>query len=594
MSHFHCTFGSCILPGDSKALLLLNPEAIVKAGNTDLMAEDVVGRLDVTTTFLGQELNIEYLFGLFYNIRDDTSTGIIGYPKSHTITSLIIEPPVAYYSAVVELEYATINRTISIQADFITAWNDDLKMISWDATLRRWSQGFRYIISQIAPQIAKELGETYDPATTNTSAIMAQKAATELCATAMQYCTGDNQQYESCDQCYAVLTEEKPWGDPLDGGLDTTWCRYIHRNMVPFRPRVHRAHIGPSGGDMCIDRDYLEVTYDYPFSQTLVAPNVSYNAQDTGSLSEKSISELAKAQLTLNFPTTVAFYPIPVFVFTFILYFSAKVSHWGFKRYSAEYNKMSPANQRNTVTYVLNAFYTTVALICQCMATPALAHSYSQVGIKNITITAVIISALYLFELVYRDFMRPSLFAHHFCTLLAIFSLFVTIEKSFHPATVTVGVIWLFQATTEQSIFIRLLLYRLRYNPRIVRITLRFAANQSFFVKFVFAIYLLVEHSLKLVHFTSTPTDVYFSVVVYVVGILLLTTQVYGSWAVWAISLKLKTRDGASSSSSPSGSSSIRGDRSPEIKVDLQQLPFMQQNRQDDDLELDLKEPVEA
>lgn len=33
--------------------------------------------------------------------------------------------------------------------------------------------------------------------------------------------------------------------------LQTTWCRYIHRNMVPIRPNIHCAHIGPSGGDMC-------------------------------------------------------------------------------------------------------------------------------------------------------------------------------------------------------------------------------------------------------------------------------------------------------------------------------------------------------
>lgn len=33
--------------------------------------------------------------------------------------------------------------------------------------------------------------------------------------------------------------------------VQTTWCRYIHRNMVPIRPNIHCAHIGPSGGDMC-------------------------------------------------------------------------------------------------------------------------------------------------------------------------------------------------------------------------------------------------------------------------------------------------------------------------------------------------------
>lgn len=64
------------------------------------------------------------------------------------------------------------------------------------------------------------------------------------------------------------------------------------------------------------------------------------------------------------------------------------------------------------------------------------------------------------------------------------------------------------------------------------------ALRRSLF-KFASAIWLLVEHSLRLVQFHSDPRDVYFSVIVYLVGALLLATQVYGSWAVWAISLKL-------------------------------------------------------
>ncbi|GAA5997227.1 uncharacterized protein JCM10292_000112 [Rhodotorula paludigena] len=517
----------------------LNPGRVMERGGSDSLADDMVGRVDVTTTFESAELNIEYLFGLFSNIRDETSTSILGYPARQTIQTLVVEPPIVYFSAILEVDYPTLNLSVPTQVDMTTAWNDDLKMISYDAVFRRWAQTFQYIMDQVSPQIAKELNETYDPQTTDKAALMARKAATDICPTAMEYCVGENQQYESYDQCYSFLAEERQWGNGWEGGMDTTWCRYIHRNMVPFRPDVHCAHIGPSGGDMCIDRDYREVTQAFPFQQTFVALNVTWDDRDMHGLSERSIKELGKVKLTLVFPTTVAFFSVPTFVFFFLLYVGAKACEAGLSRWSRPYRKLSPANQRNTVTYLLNTFFTTVALILQLVASPVLAHEYSQRVVQAITLTAAIISALYLFEMAYRDFLRPSLLAHHICTLLAIFSLFVAIEKTYHPAIVTVGTIWLFQATTEQSIFIGLLMYRLECGARWTRRVLRFAAVQSLLCKFAFAVYLLIEHSLKLVHFTAVPTDVYFSVVVYLIGMLLLTTQVYGSWAVWAISLKL-------------------------------------------------------
>ncbi|GAA5988555.1 hypothetical protein JCM11641_004602 [Rhodosporidiobolus odoratus] len=534
----------------------VNPAETVKKGHSDSLADDCIGRVDITTTFEGQELNTEYLFGLFQGIRDEgNTTSILGFPSSQEIQSLIVEPPVVYFSVILQLSYPTLNATVPAQLDVITSWNDDLKIISYDASFRRWPQTFDYIGNLVAPQVALELGETYDAATTNKSALFSRKAATELCATAMDHCTGLNKQYDSYDQCYTFLTEEKPWGAALDGGLDTNWCRYIHNNMVQYRPDVHCSHIGPSGGDMCIDRDYLEVTNAFPFSETLVAPNTTWNDRDMSKLSQNSIDELGKLKLTLVFPTTIAFFSIPTFVFLCFLYISAKIIETLFARYSLEYRLLSPANQRNTVTYLLNTIVTTIALGFQLVCTPSLLHSYTQLGVQCLTVTAAMISALYVFEMIYRDSMRASLLAHHFCTLLAIISLFVAIENTYHPAIVSVGCIWLFQATTEQSVFVSLLLYRMKCNPITVRTALRFAAIQSFIMKFVFAIYLLVEHSLQLVQFNQVGSDIYFSFIVYTVGILLLLTQAYGSWAVWAISLKLSERLKANSDGIYSGPS---------------------------------------
>lgn len=197
--------------------------------------------------FESAELNIEYLFGLFSNIRDETSTSILGYPARQTIQTLVVEPPLVYFSAILEVDYPTLNLSVPTQVDMTTAWNDDLKMISYDAVFRRWARAsrlgaactstpadnqgfletFQYIMDQVSPQIAKELNETYDPQTTDKAALMARRAATEICPTAMEYCVGENQQYESYDQCYSFLAEERKWGNGWEGGMDTTWCRYI-------------------------------------------------------------------------------------------------------------------------------------------------------------------------------------------------------------------------------------------------------------------------------------------------------------------------------------------------------------------------------
>lgn len=58
---------------------------------------------------------------------------------------------------------------------------------------------------------------------------------------------------------------------------------------------------------MCIDRDYVEVATAFPFKQTLVAVNTTWDDRDMGGLSPESVKALARAKLTIALPTTVAF-----------------------------------------------------------------------------------------------------------------------------------------------------------------------------------------------------------------------------------------------------------------------------------------------
>lgn len=55
--------------------------------NSTIFAEDVQGRVDITRTFVGRELNTEYLFGLFANIATNKNEfTLLGYPTSYKVT----------------------------------------------------------------------------------------------------------------------------------------------------------------------------------------------------------------------------------------------------------------------------------------------------------------------------------------------------------------------------------------------------------------------------------------------------------------------------------------------------------------------------
>jgi len=129
------------------------------------------------------------------------------------------------------------------------------------------------------------------------------------------------------------------------GFLQTVLCRSVHKNMVSFRPQVHCPHIGPTGGAMCIARDYLQVAMGYPFTETLNSPNASWNGKDLAGLSQNSLDELLKLNTMTIVPTTVAWYSVSSIVLWAILYFSTKGVRFALMRYSSEFRMLSYRNQ---------------------------------------------------------------------------------------------------------------------------------------------------------------------------------------------------------------------------------------------------------
>ncbi|KAF8832371.1 hypothetical protein HHX47_DHR1001763 [Lentinula edodes] len=493
-----------------------DPASVLDGTLSTPLSVDVVGRVDATTTFVGQELNTEYLFGLFLQGSDENTTQLIGTPRSVTIQSSVVEPPVAAVSYISEMAFPTVNMTVPLQIDMFIAFDNDMRIVSYDAILRRVGEFMAYTVPYLAPQIAQELNAT----TTNVTELIELKTATDVCAVSTQYCTGDNRQYETHEVC---------------------WCRYIHKNMVKYRPEVHCPHIGPTGGDMCIDRDYAQVVDTNPFNQTLLAYNSSYNAADMKGIPTSNIAELVKVQTETVSMTTVAFFSVPAVLYMLFLYMMSKATEFFLGRLSAQYREMCFDNQRNTVTYVLDTLITGGVLILQLISSPILGDKYTFDNVNLLKSAALLISGLYIFELTYRPSMRWPLLIHHFCTIFAIVLLLSVLAYTGHPALIAAGEIWLFQATTEQTVFVGLFMYRLRAPLRWTRDMLRFGAVQSFIFKIGFAAYLLAFWAQKLEQFHSAGDDVALSVILVTIILLLMCTQIYGAWAVWCLARKVNT-----------------------------------------------------
>ncbi|KAK0441678.1 hypothetical protein EV421DRAFT_636920 [Armillaria borealis] len=256
----------------------VNPAPIVEQGNASTLADNVVGRIDITTNFVGQELNIEYLYGLFLEGATANTTQLIPTPIRTVPQALVIEQPVAFVSFITDFLFSTVNLTLPVQIDVIIRFDDEtMKVTSYDATLRRWSEFWDYFMPLLVPKATEELmtANTTGVDYSNSTDIIVHRAAADICTEAQTYCLGENQQYESYEQCVQFLTKEVPFGASWSGGENTGFCRYVHKNMVKYRPDIHCPHVGPTGGDYCIPRNYTDIVLNPPFNESLIAYTAS-------------------------------------------------------------------------------------------------------------------------------------------------------------------------------------------------------------------------------------------------------------------------------------------------------------------------------
>ncbi|KAK7553508.1 hypothetical protein IWX49DRAFT_596595 [Phyllosticta citricarpa] len=235
--------------------------------NSSLLSPNIQGRVDITRVFSGQELNTEYLFGLFSNIKTDATANsvapsLFGYPTNYHIQSFAANRDVASASTIVNFTNPLLG-AFPIEILTWIQFDKDGRIKEYDATYRFFAPLLETTLKAILPRINK---------TSLADAIkyFRKMLSESICKTHDLHCTGENRQYDSNFACRAFLANDVRFGEAWELGRNTLLCRSLHQNMVAFRPEVHCPHIGPTGGGMCVDdlayvAVVAEKVYDTPF-----------------------------------------------------------------------------------------------------------------------------------------------------------------------------------------------------------------------------------------------------------------------------------------------------------------------------------------
>ncbi|KAF8862728.1 hypothetical protein BDZ45DRAFT_769025 [Acephala macrosclerotiorum] len=236
-----------------------------KSINSTLLAKDVQGRIDITRTFDGRELNTEYLFGLFANLAaDPNSISLLGVPISYEILHFTANEYVTSAATRFMFNFTSLGLIIPIEIDSWNTWNEAGQVTQYDGSFKYWQWTVDYIIASSAP-----LFNATSP--TQAVEILTRALASSICNTAITYCNATNTQYSNMAACYQYLTQEVRFGEAYELGRNTLLCRMVHQNMVPFRPSVHCPHIGPSGGGYCTDdTTYIETVEENYFNISFI------------------------------------------------------------------------------------------------------------------------------------------------------------------------------------------------------------------------------------------------------------------------------------------------------------------------------------
>ncbi|MCJ1424446.1 hypothetical protein MMC29_002334, partial [Sticta canariensis] len=183
-----------------------NQRPQAKAINSTLLASDVRGRIDITRSFQGRELNTEYIFGLFANLAaSPNSISLLGVPVSYEITHFAANQNIASASTRLIFNTTSFNLPVPITIDTWITFNSANEISQYDAIFKWWPWAIEYILGKAAIKLqTKTLAETVEKLTV--------LLAESICSTAQGFCKDANAQYANVGECKEFLTQKIRFG----------------------------------------------------------------------------------------------------------------------------------------------------------------------------------------------------------------------------------------------------------------------------------------------------------------------------------------------------------------------------------------------
>ncbi|KAF4628692.1 hypothetical protein G7Y89_g9460 [Cudoniella acicularis] len=110
-----------------------------KSINSTLLAEDIQGRIDITRTFDGRELNTEYLFRLFANlVADPHSISLLGVLISYEILHFAANEYVTSAATRFMFNFTSLGLIIPIEIDSWNTWNKARQVTQYNRSFKYW------------------------------------------------------------------------------------------------------------------------------------------------------------------------------------------------------------------------------------------------------------------------------------------------------------------------------------------------------------------------------------------------------------------------------------------------------------------------
>lgn len=188
----------------------------------------------------------------------------MGVPVAYNITQFVANDNIASATTVFTFNATTFGLMVPVTIDTWIQWNDIGKIERYDSVFR-W---FDFLIETLLGAMAKHLNTTSQ---TEVVDHVSQILAQTICKTHEENCHGEDQQYDNMEQCLDFLLNKTRFGHPFELGKDTLLCREVHELMVKYRPGEHCPHIGPSGGEYCVDdKSYQQVVLEKYYTDSWI------------------------------------------------------------------------------------------------------------------------------------------------------------------------------------------------------------------------------------------------------------------------------------------------------------------------------------